>query len=75
MPPRRSAKDQGEVQPHLPRGRHRALADGRQQTLVYLPPELVKALKFEAVERDTSVSRLVERAISEWIRHVGSGRR
>lgn len=49
------------------RSRRRTLADGRTQTLLYLPPDLIKALKLLAVERESSVSQLVEEAVVGWL--------
>jgi hypothetical protein len=34
--------------------------DGRRSLLVYLEPELIQALKIEALERDTHVYLLIE---------------
>lgn len=50
------------------RSRKRVLADGRQQVLLYLPPEMIRELKLAAVDRDTSVSLLVEEAVAAWRR-------
>lgn len=44
------------------------LADGRQQVLLYLPPEMIRELKLAAVDLDTSVSQLVEEAVAAWRR-------
>ena len=49
----------------------RALADGRVQMLVYLPPSLVKAIKRHALEADTSASAVVEAAVDAWLRRNG----
>lgn len=45
----------------------RALADGRVQMLVYLPPDLVRAVKHAALDRDTSASHVVEQALTDWL--------
>jgi hypothetical protein len=37
--------------------------------LVYLPPDVIKALKLLAVEREVSVSQLVEQAIARLWMH------
>jgi hypothetical protein len=40
-------------------------ADGRVPLLVYLEPELVKALKVKALQEDTHVYLLVEKMIGQ----------
>jgi hypothetical protein len=71
MPRKRPTSDAGDRSARPPEGSKRVLADGRQQLLVYLPPEMIRALKLTAVERDSSVSHLVEQAISLWRRSEG----
>lgn len=50
--------------------RRRTLADGRTQMLIYLPPDMIKALKLLAVEQESSVSQLVEEAVGAWLPHT-----
>lgn len=53
--------------------RRRTLADGRQQVLLYLPPDMIKALKIAAVEQDSSVSQLVEALVTAWLSTASGG--
>lgn len=39
--------------------------------LVYLPPEMIKRLKLSAVENESSVSQLVEKALAAWLARDG----
>lgn len=41
--------------------------DGRRQLLVYLPPDLIKALKRAALDEETTVYEIVEGASAEWL--------
>ncbi|MGI3899886.1 MAG: hypothetical protein ACRYGP_06090 [Janthinobacterium lividum] len=42
--------------------------DGRRQLLVYLPPDLIKALKKAALDEEITVYEIVEGASQEWLR-------
>jgi hypothetical protein len=44
----------------------RVRADGRKQLLVYLPPDLNKEVKKQAVDDDTTASAIVEEALRRW---------
>lgn len=35
--------------------------------MLYLPPDMIKRLKLLALEKDSSVSQLVERAVAAWL--------
>lgn len=43
----------------------------RKQVLVYLDPDLAKALKMAAVERETSASAIAGEAIATWLKAQG----
>jgi hypothetical protein len=68
MPRKRPASQTGDAPVPAGRSRKRVLADGRQQVLLYLPPEMIRELKLSAVDLDTSVSQLVEEAVEAWRR-------
>lgn len=61
----RSRTDSGEPP------KRRTLGDGRVQMLVYLPPDVVKAIKQAALDDDTSASAVVEEAIEAWLARRG----
>jgi hypothetical protein len=50
-----------------PRANRPRRAGHRRQLLVYIDPIFIKALKREALERESSVSALVESAIKTWL--------
>lgn len=68
MPRKPTASQADETPSPAGRSRKRVLADGRQQVLLYLPPEMIRELKLAAVDLDTSVSQLVEEAVAAWRR-------
>lgn len=63
MPRRKSdpaTRDTPEAQPRERRG--------RRQLLVYLPPDLIRALKIAGIELDLTGSEIVEEALVAWLR-------
>lgn len=42
--------------------------DGRRSLLVYMRPDLIKALKTVALERDVTVFSIVEEAAETWLK-------
>jgi hypothetical protein len=46
----------------------RPRTQGRRQLLVALDPALIKAVKLQAVERDTSASAIVEEALAKFLK-------
>ena len=54
-----SKEEGGEDPNRAGRGR----ADGRHQILLYMKPDLIRDLKAEALEDDTTAFRLVEKAV------------
>lgn len=40
---------------------------GKVQFNVYLPPELVRAIKHQAIDEGTSLSALVEKVLSQYM--------
>lgn len=44
----------------------------KTQFNVYLPPELVKAVKHRCIDEDTSLSAFVERVLSAYLRNDGN---
>jgi hypothetical protein len=45
----------------------RSTRDGREPLVVYLRPESIKALKFAALEEDSTASAIVAEAVSTWL--------
>ena len=62
-----SRVDEADLADVLPRKR-RATRDGRQPLVVYLRPEVIKAVKIAALEHDTTASAIVAHAVSSWLR-------
>lgn len=52
---------------HPASAKPRATRDGRQPLVVYMRPEAIKALKFAALEDDTTASAIVAMAVSSWL--------
>jgi hypothetical protein len=50
-----------------PTRKRRATRDGREPLVVYMPPESIKALKFAAIEYDTTASAIVMDAVTRWL--------
>ena len=50
-----------------PARKRRATRDGREPLVVYMPPESIKALKFAALEYDTTASAIVLDAVTRWL--------
>lgn len=50
-----------------PARKRRATRDGREPLVVYMPPESIKALKFAALEYDTTASAIVLDAVMRWL--------
>jgi len=60
------ARESAAPDPKLSRKR-RATRDGREPLVVYMPPESIKALKFAALEYDTTASAIVQDAVTRWL--------
>ncbi|HEY3503684.1 MAG TPA: ribbon-helix-helix protein, CopG family [Actinocatenispora sp.] len=41
--------------------------EAKQQFNVYLPPPLVRRVKYASIDAGLSLSRLVEQALAEWL--------
>ena len=54
---------------------NRVRNDGRRQLLVYLDPDLIKALKRVALDDDVHVYEIVEEAAQEWLERRSDGAR
>ncbi len=46
----------------------RVRKDGKRQFLVYLDPDLIKALKKTAVDQDCNAYDIVDQAARDWLR-------
>ena len=53
----------------------RVRKDGRRQFLVYLDPDLIKALKKTAVDQDCNAYDIVEQATRDWLKRGATIRR
>ena len=42
-------------------------ADGKRQFNVYLPPELIRKAKYRALDEQTSLSELAQRALERYL--------
>jgi hypothetical protein len=79
-PGRRSIDREGRpagqiVPPGAPARKRRATRDGRESLVVSMPPQTIKLLKIAALERDTTASAIVTRAVDGWLRdHRRTGR-
>ena len=52
-----------------------ANADGKKQFNVYLPAELIRRAKYRALDDQTSLSELVQRALQRYLQEdTGDGR-
>jgi hypothetical protein len=47
----------------------RVRADGRRQVLLYMKPELIRALKRVALDEDVTAYQLAETAIAEFLKN------
>ncbi len=47
----------------------RVRADGRRQVLLYMKPELIRALKRAALDEDVTAYQLAETAIAEFLKN------
>jgi predicted HicB family RNase H-like nuclease len=55
-----------------PRGKHSSddgAGPAKQQFNVYLPPALIRRAKYRALDEQTSLSDLVERALISYLEH------
>jgi hypothetical protein len=45
-------------------------ADGKKQQTVYLPPQLIRAVKHTAVDQDTDISSIVQVALEQYFERL-----
>ncbi|RUV77998.1 hypothetical protein EOA50_08075 [Mesorhizobium sp. M1A.F.Ca.IN.020.30.1.1] len=49
--------------------------DGRRSLLVYMRPDVIKALKKAAIDLDRTAYSIVEEAVSDWITRKSPGKK